>query len=286
VFGSVWPGGVVVPELVVCQAPPQAAEELVGQVPQRGVVMIASRAATVVVFARARGFGEHRECPPVTRVAEAFVADLAGLDVARASGRDRHRRGAGERAQTVRIGESCRVITALAENTGGEDWGEVSELQRRDFNDDCSAVTVARAVRHRQGCHVDTPKDGKAAKVVIPPHIRADIKEHLANHVDNKPDSLLFVPSRGGCHVNDRVFSKDVFQPACDALGLSGLTHHSLRHFAGTQTARVGNLPETMARLRHTTHKASLLYQQQVSGRDIAVAEALSALRMEAVAAN
>ena len=35
VFGSVWPGGVVVPRLVVCQAPPQLAEELVGQVAQR-----------------------------------------------------------------------------------------------------------------------------------------------------------------------------------------------------------------------------------------------------------
>ena len=30
-FGSVWPVGVVVPGLVVCQAPPQPAEELVGQ---------------------------------------------------------------------------------------------------------------------------------------------------------------------------------------------------------------------------------------------------------------
>ena len=35
VFGSVWPGGVVVPRLVVCQAPPQPAEERVGQVAQR-----------------------------------------------------------------------------------------------------------------------------------------------------------------------------------------------------------------------------------------------------------
>jgi hypothetical protein len=89
--------------------------------------MIAGRAATVVVFARARGFGEHRERPPVTRVAEAFVADLAGLDVARSTRRDRHRRGAGERAQTVRIGESCGVIADLAEHTGGEDRSETGD---------------------------------------------------------------------------------------------------------------------------------------------------------------
>jgi hypothetical protein len=41
-----------------------------------------------------------------------------------------------------------------------------------------------------------------------------------------------------------------------------------------------------MARLRHSTHNASLIYQQQVSGRDIAVAEALSALRAETLAAT
>jgi hypothetical protein len=49
----------------------------------------------------------------VAGVGEAFVADFAGLDVVRASGRDGHRRGAGVCAQTVRIGESCGVITDL-----------------------------------------------------------------------------------------------------------------------------------------------------------------------------
>jgi hypothetical protein len=38
------------------------------------------------------------------------------------------------------------------------------------------------------------------------------------------------------------------------------------------------------ASLRHSTHKASLIYQQQVSARDIAVADALSALRAERIA--
>ena len=51
-------------------------------------------------------------------------------------------------------------------------------------------------------------------------------------------------------------------------------------------TARVGNLPETMARLRHSTMKVSVIYQSQVSGRDVAVADALSALRAETVAAQ
>jgi hypothetical protein len=45
-----------------------------------------------------------------------------------------------------------------------------------------------------------------------------------------------------------------------------------------TQTARAGNLVETMGRLGHSTVAASLIYQQIVSGRDAAVAEALSQL--------
>nr|WP_066898658.1 site-specific integrase [Mycolicibacterium houstonense] len=170
-------------------------------------------------------------------------------------------------------------------------YGEVSELRRKDFDADCSVVTVARAVTHRRGddgqwCRIDTPKDGKPAKVVIPPHIRADVKNHLVKYVGKAGDSLLFTPARGGCHVNDRVFAKDVFEPALAAIGRDDMRVHDLRHFAGTMTAQVGNLVETMARLRHTTHKASLIYQQQVSGRDIAVAEALSALRTNSLAAQ
>jgi integrase len=53
---------------------------------------------------------------------------------------------------------------------------------------------------------------------------------------------------------------------------------HDLRHFAGTQAARVGNLPETMARLGHSTPKASLIYQGIASGRAEEVAAALSKL--------
>ena len=56
------------------------------------------------------------------------------------------------------------------------------------------------------------------------------------------------------------------------------MTIHSLRHFTGTTTARVGNLVETMGRLGHSTVQASLLYQSIVSGRDVEIAEALSKL--------
>jgi integrase len=113
--------------------------------------------------------------------------------------------------------------------------------------------------------------------VVVPPHIRDDLKHHLDANVPNDPEALLFPAARGG-HMNDRVFSREYFADALAAIGRKGVRVHDLRHFSGTQTARVGNLVETMGRLGHSTVKASMIYQQIVSGRDVAVAEALSEL--------
>jgi len=171
-------------------------------------------------------------------------------------------------------------------------FGEVTELRRKDIryvaNDDGSVepgiIAVARGVTHRNDgesrCRIDTPKSGRTRNVPIPPHIRANIQTHLDKFVCSDPESLLFVPVRGGCHVSDRVV-RAAFKPACDAAGRDRVRLHDLRHFAGHQTARVANLPETMARLGHSTQAASLRYQGQVSGRDVEIAVALSALATE-----
>jgi integrase len=160
----------------------------------------------------------------------------------------------------------------------GPRWGEAIELRRKDLSADCSVLTIARGATHRSGvCRIDTPKSGKGRKVVVPPHIREDLADHLNRHVTKGPEALLFPPARGGCHLNDRVF-RDQFQAALTTIGRESVRIHDLRHFAGTQTARVANLAESMARLGHSTVRASLIYQQSVSGRDAEVAEALSKL--------
>ncbi|MCA2248830.1 site-specific integrase [Mycobacterium intracellulare] len=161
-------------------------------------------------------------------------------------------------------------------------WGEVTELRRKDFSADCALITVERGVVHRDGkCFVDTPKSKKGRKVVTPPHIRDALKHHLASYVAKAPGELVFPPDRS-CHLSDKTFRR-YFKAALTAIGRDGKKKprpaiHDLRHFAGTQTARVGNLVETMGRLGHSTVKASLIYQGIVSGRDAEIAEALSAL--------
>jgi integrase len=160
-------------------------------------------------------------------------------------------------------------------------FGEATELRRKDIHyttgDDFAPdmIAVKRGVVHRKGddgqrCRIDTPKSGRTRRIIIPPHIRAAIGEHLERFVDADPEALLFVPARDGCHVDGRVVG-DAFRAACQAVGVSGMRLHDLRHFAGTMTAQVANLVETMERLGHSTPNASLRYQGQVSGRAVEI---------------
>ena len=161
-------------------------------------------------------------------------------------------------------------------------FGEAIELRRRDIRYvdglEPGVVMVERGFTHRKGCHVGLPKTGRTRNVPIPPHIRPAIDDHLATFVDTDPDALLFKPARvSTCHLSDSTV-RVAFNQACKAAGVSGMRLHDMRHFSGHQTARVANLPETMARLGHTTQSASLRYQGMVSGRDVEIANQLSAL--------
>ena len=154
-------------------------------------------------------------------------------------------------------------------------WGEVIELKRKDIGKGAEVVMVSRAASHRgKGCRVDMPKSGRARAVVVPPHVREDLKEHLARYVDKGPESLVFPALRYACHFNDSVFAKHFAK----AVGRDDVRIHDLRHFAGTQAARVGSVTEVMDRLGHSTPRASLMYQGLASGRPRELAEALSAL--------
>lgn len=178
------------------------------------------------------------------------------------------------------VTERFKAMILLSAWTGVR-WGEVTELRRSDISDSCEIVSVSRSVTRRNGLTlISTTKSGKARTVVIPPHIRADIKHHLDAHTHQHADSLLFANSKGD-HLDAARFRASVFKPACESIGREGVTFHMLRHFAGTQIARVGNLVESMRVLGHSTVRASLLYQQVVNGRDSEIADALSQLAAE-----
>jgi integrase len=175
------------------------------------------------------------------------------------------------------IGERLRAWVLIA-GWCGLRIGEALELRRADVNADCSVISVSRGHRHVGGtCIIKSTKSGKSRNVVVPPHIRADIASHLERFVGAGDDALLFASTTGKCHLSDDTV-RGAMQPTLDAIGKPTMVIHDLRHFAGSMTARVGNLVETQKRLGHTTVRASMIYQQVVDGRDSAVAEALSGL--------
>ncbi|KWX19890.1 hypothetical protein AFM11_33465 [Mycolicibacterium wolinskyi] len=168
--------------------------------------------------------------------------------------------------------------------------GEATELRRKDFDADCTVVSITRGVTHRGGkCLLGPTKTKETRDVDIPPHIQQDIIDHLNRFVGTSPDALLFEPARGGCHLNDRVFNKDIFQKAAKTVGREDLSAHDLRRFAGSKNAQVGaTLAENMKRLGHSTVKAALLYQHSYddSGKKLAANLSASALAEIAAAAD
>jgi integrase len=175
-------------------------------------------------------------------------------------------------------------LLALLAGWCGLRFGEVSELRRKDISRDCAVLTVSRGVTHRvdpdnfdEWCKIGTTKNREERTVTIPPHIRDDVKGHLAQHVAAGPESLLFTPARGGCHLNDRVFNKDVFKKAAESVDRANLSAHDLHRFAGTKNAAVSSLAENMARLGHKTVGAAMRYQHSQDGRDAIVAASPSA---------
>jgi integrase len=158
-------------------------------------------------------------------------------------------------------------------------FGEVIELRRKDIDPQCEVLHVTRAAGHRRReCFIDTPKSGKGRTVVVPPHVRPALMAHLETFVEQDDSDLLFTPARdGGCHMTDWTVREGI-KPALVKLGRGDMRIHDMRHFAGTMTARVGNLPETMGRLGHSSVRVSLMYQGTVTERDGEIAAALSKL--------
>jgi hypothetical protein len=99
------PGGMFVPRLVVDHAPPQAADELVREVAEGGVVVGAGGSSSVVVGLGLRVIGLRRRRPTSGRCRRA-------------------RRGAGESSKPVRAGEPARGVADLTQHPRREDGSE------------------------------------------------------------------------------------------------------------------------------------------------------------------
>jgi integrase len=157
--------------------------------------------------------------------------------------------------------------------------GELTELRRMDIDLNSEVIRVSRAVvRVNKEFRVTTPKsDAGTRDVAIPPHLLPAIEDHLAKHVGERPDSLLFPGQHGhGRHMHPQTLYGHYYQ-AREAANRSDLRFHDLRHSGAVLAAQTGaTLAELMARLGHSTPGAALLYQHAAQGRDREIAALLS----------
>ena len=90
-------------------------------------------------------------------------------------------------------------------------------------------------------------------------------------------------PSGRGTYLQRSNFSRLVWRPAVQQLGLDGLRFHDLRHTAATLAAAAGaTTKELMDRMGHTSPAVALRYQHIMADRGAALAAALDSLARDA----
>ncbi len=109
-------------------------------------------------------------------------------------------------------------------------WGEAAALRRRRCDLAHSRVEVAEALSEARGLHFKPTKTAETRVVVIPELVRDLLAEHLARHVEEHPDALVFTAPEGTLLRNSN-FHRRVWKPALRAAGLpSRMRIHDMRH--------------------------------------------------------
>jgi integrase len=122
--------------------------------------------------------------------------------------------------------------------------------------------------------------------VVLPAVAVTALAEHLEEYAAAEPEGLVFRSGRG-TYLQRSNFSRLVWRPAVQQLGLDGLRFHDLRHTAATLAAAAGaTTKELMERMGHTSSAVALRYQHVMGDRQAAIASALDGLASADAAAR
>ena len=164
-------------------------------------------------------------------------------------------------------------------------FGELAELRRKDLVLDPDkrrgVIRVERAVvRVEDGFQITSPKsDAGKRDVAVPPHLVGILADHLARHVGDEADALLFPAQHGGHLAPSTLYRR--FYAAREKAGRPDLRFHDLRHSGAVLAALTGaTIAELMARLGHSTPAAAMRYQHAAQGRDEQIAVALSKIAL------
>jgi integrase len=176
----------------------------------------------------------------------------------------------------------------LVAGYGGLRWGELVGLRRRRVDLAGARIYVIEQLAEVAGKFiVSPPKTAAGQRVVVLPAVAvAALADHLDDYAAPEPDGLVFASGRG-TYLQRSNFSRLVWRPAVQQLGLDGLRFHDLRHTAATLAAAAGaTTKELMERMGHTSPAVALRYQHVMADRQGAIAVALDGLVREAENGN
>lgn len=219
---------------------------------------------------------------------DAVRADLITVNPCRIRGAGQAKRAGKTRPATPE--ELATVVDAMPERLAmmvhlaawcGLRFGELAALRRRDISSDGSVIHIRRGVVRVRGELIEqTPKSAAGIRdVVVPPHLRPALLDHLKTHAQPGRDGLLF-PSSEGTFLPTVTLYKYWYRARNEA-GRPDLRFHDLRHTGAVLAAQAGaTLAELMARLGHSTPGAAMRYQHAAAGRDAVVANRMSELAL------
>jgi integrase len=130
---------------------------------------------------------------------------------------------------------------------GGLRWGEATALRRKRCDLARSRIDVVESLADVGGhLYFGPTKNHRGRIVAIPGFLRDRLDQHLARHVPDEPDALVFT-TRAGTPLRNSNFRRQVWYRAVEAAGLpEGLRIHDLRHTCASLLAAAGATPKAV----------------------------------------
>jgi integrase len=163
---------------------------------------------------------------------------------------------------------------------GGLRIGEAFALRRECVDLNRHRLVIRESLSETAGHLSFGPtKTHQRRTVTLPAFLAAALERHLENHVPESAEALLFV-GRTGQPVRYNAFRTWHWDPAVQAVGLTGVTPHDLRATCASWVADTAGVLEAAKRLGHArTSVTTRHYARPVEGRDRDVAARLDTLR-------
>lgn len=163
----------------------------------------------------------------------------------------------------------------------------MTALRRSDIDVESGVVHDERQLAEARGggFAFTAPKSAAGKRTVyVPATIAGELRSHLGQFTGKAADALAFTSTRGR-PIRDSHFRQRVWRPAADALGLTGVHVHDLRHMGNILSATAGaSLRELMDRMGHASTRAALINLHGSDERQRKIASNLDALARQELA--